>query len=230
MPQVSRKQIRDKVRFRFDIQNFGNPSDADLNIVIQDLVNELWDIAVSAAPPHRFSKDYTLAVTSGTITYDIKSAIPDFRSLQKLFLIEDPQSSRWRELVALPTHSRGQAQGPSSGCNLVVRYTPEPPQPNDDDNYPFLQDIVGGDIFVTEGVCAVIATRERRDPSPHESAKGQAGVRVATQMRRWDEGGIGQILDVEERDHIYPFTAWNPVMWYQMRDRNIDIYSRRVYW
>lgn len=230
--KVSRKVIRDKVRIEYGIRNNAVPTDTDLNLIIQDSVNEFWETLTRAAPPHRFSKDYPLTVVAGQYSYDLDQLVPDYMSLQRLYYIEETTSSRWREIHQMPGHMRGHVEPPSVGAQCILRYTPTAPQFSDDDTIPLIESVAGWDRWLVVASCAVLARaegREERERS-YERERERLTVRIVGGIRAQAASGLEYITDVEERDAVYPFTAWNPITVYQLRDHYIDIFAQRVRW
>lgn len=225
-------EIIARVRFRFNIQNLANPSDADLAAELQYVVNDYYGLFSENGPPRRFSSEYTLTVAQNVPRYDLAILIQDYRELQTVYYQQDPSTGQVRKLTYMPEAFRGRVQNPQEGCTLTLVYTPTAPR-IDPNNLAasIIEAIDGMDDYIIEGMGVMLATREGRPErgQAHRMAQSLAAERIRKYIKQMTKEGIRRIRDTEEEDTGDPFYAGWTVQYYRLIGSNIDIFSSRVW-
>jgi hypothetical protein len=217
---VTRATLRTRVRQRTATQNAENPSDTEINVLINVYVGELYDLLVDAGPPDYYASDTTITTAAGTIAYALPA---DFRSLITVEAVED--TDRFRPLAPLTDLDRVVYRSPSGVYSVRVRYIPAPPQFTTDSGATGQFDGVSGwDQLITAWCARAVLQSEERETGPIDQEIAHLESRVRHQAAHRHRGMPKAVLDVESID-AWPYPFGSSVDAYQLRAGFIDIFT-----
>lgn len=218
---VTRATLRTRIRQRSATQNAENPSDTEINDLINVYLTELWDLVVDAAPPEYYSSETTVNTVAGTIAYALPA---DFRSLLSVDAVESADA--FRPLHQINDIDRSIFRSPAGVYAVRVRYVPAPPTLSSDsaDATGQIDGISGWDQIVTAWCARAVLQAEERDTSALDAEISHLEGRIKREARHRHRGAPASVLDVEGID-AWPYPFGSSVDAYQLRAGFIDIFT-----
>jgi len=197
---VKLSQLRQRARFEADMLKGGSSAfveDADLNTLANVYIGEVFDIMLLGGPPDYYSVDYPLTTVTNKLDYLLPD---DYRSLLDVYVVEDATTSYKRPIRALGDLDCIQYRAPQGEFNVLIRYTPKPPELTTDESR--FDGVSGWDQYVVSSMARDMVLKQGGlNVIPVINAKlMQLAARIRTQSSMRRQGSPRYVTDVGNYD------------------------------
>lgn len=224
---VTRGDMRDRVRFEADMVNSTRVTDANINALINTHLAELYDRLVAAGPPDYYATSSAIATVAGTIAYALPS---DFRSLIGVFV--NDSTTRRREVQPLGEGLRAAFDAPQGVFALTLEYVPSPPTLTTDSSAGtgVLDGVSGWDELVVQLCVRACRRRDGRDVSAIDQVISEARQRVMSNAPKRQQQGPRYVNDTETADSWPLYGVIESVNAWRLRGGFLDLYQISPVW
>jgi hypothetical protein len=217
---VTREELRNRIRFEADMVNSSRATDADINALINTHLSEFYGRLVEAGPPDYFSTDYAFSSVAGTISYALPS---NFRTLVALYFVD---GTRKREVYQMREGTIAQYDAPQGNVSLVLRYIAAPPKLTTDTDpvTGTIDGVSGWDELIVQLCARALLRRDRRDTSALDLSVAEKRAEMLSQARARSVAGPRYITDVDAESGGW-WGCTDSVDAWVLRAGYLDLYS-----
>lgn len=216
---VTLVELRTWARQLAGVEGDPNITDAELTVLANRHLTEVYDALVDAGPPEYYaSTSAPITIVAGTSLYPLSA---DFRTLLEVYVSET--STENRLIHPMGNGQLGRYRAPTAAGTFFYEYIPTPsPLVADGDTF---DGVSGWEELIANLMARDVMIKRDQDTSDVRANIGALQGRIAVRSRSRDRGHPRYTSDLDEQSETYPYSTTSRVTAYRLRAGNLELYE-----